>query len=76
MDFLDALKEKVLIFDGAMGTSIHTYDLSLDDYDGCENCPEILADTKPAVIQEIHESFLQVGCDVVETDTFRGSPIV
>jgi 5-methyltetrahydrofolate--homocysteine methyltransferase len=74
--FLDALKKKVLIFDGAMGTSIHTYNLTLDDYAGRENCPEILVDTKPAIIQEIHESFLKVGCDVVETDTFGGSPVV
>ncbi|MBX9947642.1 MAG: methionine synthase [Candidatus Obscuribacterales bacterium] len=76
MKFLDALKEKVLIFDGAMGTSIHTYDLSLDDYQGAENCPEILVTSRPEVIKEIHESFFKVGCDVVETDTFGGSPIV
>lgn len=76
MKFLDALKEKVLIFDGAMGTSIHTYDLTLDDYQGAENCPEILVVSRPEVIKEIHESFFKVGCDVVETDTFGGSPIV
>jgi methionine synthase I (cobalamin-dependent) len=74
--FLDALKKKVLIFDGAMGTSIHTYDLTLDDYGGRENCPEILVETRPDVISEIHESFFKVGCDVVETDTFGGSPVV
>jgi 5-methyltetrahydrofolate--homocysteine methyltransferase len=76
MDFLDALKEKVLIFDGAMGTSIHKYDLSIDDYLGYENCPEILVESHPEVLQEIHASFLKVGCDVVETDSFGGSPIV
>lgn len=76
MNFLDALKEKVLIFDGAMGTSIHTYDLTLDDYQGAENCPEILVVSRPEVIKEIHESFFKVGCDAVETDTFGGSPIV
>jgi 5-methyltetrahydrofolate--homocysteine methyltransferase len=75
-DFLDALKEKVLIFDGAMGTSVHKYDLSLDDYRGCENCPEILVDSRPDVLQEIHSSFFSVGCDVVETDSFGGSPVV
>jgi 5-methyltetrahydrofolate--homocysteine methyltransferase len=74
--FLDALSKKVLIFDGAMGTSIHTYDLTLDDYGGRENCPEILVETRPDVISEIHESFFKVGCDVVETDTFGGSPVV
>ncbi len=76
MDFLEALKEKVLIFDGAMGTSIHKYDLSIDDYLGYENCPEILVESHPEVLQEIHASFFKVGCDVVETDSFGGSPIV
>jgi len=76
MKFLDALKEKVLIFDGAMGTAIHKYDLTLDDYQNAENCPEILVVSRPDVIREIHESFYKVGCDVVETNTFGGSPIV
>ncbi len=76
MDFLQALREKVLIFDGAMGTSVHTYDLTLDDYENCENCPEILVASRPDVISEIHESFFRVGCDVVETCTFGGSSIV
>ncbi len=76
MEFLDALKEKVLIFDGAMGTSIHNYELSLDDYQGLENCPEILPVSRPDVIREIHEQYLKVGCDAVETDSFGGSPVV
>ncbi|MBS2007681.1 MAG: methionine synthase [Cyanobacteria bacterium SZAS TMP-1] len=76
VEFLKALAEKVLIFDGAMGSSIHTYDLSLDDYEGCENCTDILPATRPDVIAEIHESFLKVGCDVIETDSFGGSPVV
>lgn len=76
MDFLAALKQRVLIFDGAMGTSVHTYDLTIDDYEGCENCPEILVSSRPDVISEIHASFFKVGCDVVETCTFGGSPIV
>lgn len=76
MDFQQALKEKVLIFDGAMGTSIHQYDLTLDDYQGCENCPEILVESRPDVIAEIHSAYFKAGCDAVETDTFGGSPIV
>src|SRR5262249_18368925 len=67
---------KVLIFDGAMGTSIHKYELTLDDYRGCENCPEILVDSRPDVIREIHEAYLKAGCDAVETDSFGGSPIL
>src|SRR5438270_9881628 len=74
--FFDALKEKVLIFDGAMGTSIHAKNLSLDDYLGYENCPEILVESRPDVISEIHEAYLKAGCDAIETDTFGGSPVV
>jgi 5-methyltetrahydrofolate--homocysteine methyltransferase len=74
--FLESLKERVLIFDGAMGTSIHKYHLTLDDYHGYENCPEILVESRPDVISEIHASFYGVGCDVVETCTFGGSPVV
>ncbi len=75
--FLDHLARRVLFIDGAMGTSTHNYDLSVEgDYAGCENCPEILNDTRPDVVREIHESFLAVGCDIVETNTFGGMPHV
>jgi len=74
--FFDALNEKVLIFDGAMGTSIHARNLTLDDYLGYENCPEILVDSRPDVISDIHELYLKAGCDAIETDTFGGSPVV
>jgi 5-methyltetrahydrofolate--homocysteine methyltransferase len=76
MKFLDMLKQKVLIFDGAMGTSIHELNLSLDDYHGLENCNEILVDTRPDAIASIHAGFFAAGCDVVETDTFGGSSVV
>ena len=59
-----------------MGTSIHKYNLSLDDYEGKENCPEILVASRPDVISEIHAQYFEAGCDAVETDTFGGSPIV
>jgi 5-methyltetrahydrofolate--homocysteine methyltransferase len=74
--FLETLQERVLIFDGAMGTSVHKYNLSADDYHGCENCMEILVESRPDVIREIHASFFAAGCDVVETCTFGGSPVV
>lgn len=74
--FLEALKERVIIFDGAMGTSVHKYNLTIDDYQGCENCPEILVESRPDVISEIHASYYEAGCDVVETCTFGGSPVV
>ncbi|MHB1156621.1 MAG: methionine synthase [Phycisphaerales bacterium] len=75
--FLDHLRKRVLFLDGAMGTSIHTLDLDLErDYRGLENCTEILTLTRPDAIQSIHESFLAVGCDAVETDTFGAMPHV
>jgi 5-methyltetrahydrofolate--homocysteine methyltransferase len=75
--FLEELRRRVLVFDGAMGTSIHKHDLDVHrDYCGCENCTDILVRTRPDVIREIHESFLAVGADVVETDTFGASRLV
>ncbi len=74
--FLDTLRERVLVFDGAMGTSIYKYDLPLADYDGHENCTDVLVRTRPDVIAEIHRSFLEVGSDAVLTDTFGSNKIV
>jgi len=75
--FITELSRRVLVFDGAMGTSIHQHDLDLQkDYLGCENCTDILVKTRPDVIQGIHESFLRVGADVVETDTFGSNRLV
>ena len=69
--FVQELSKRVLVLDGAMGTSIHRIDLDLEkDYLGRENCTEVLVLTRPEVIQGIHESFLKVGADAVETDTF------
>ena len=74
--FLKQLAQRVLFFDGAMGTSIHEYPLDIEkDYLGRENCTEALVLGRPDVIQEIHESYLKVGADIVETDTFNGNVI-
>ena len=74
--FRQALSERVLVFDGAMGTSVHTFDLPLSDFLNLENCTEILTQTRPDVIRQIHASFLRVGCDAVETNTFGANKIV
>ncbi len=75
--FLRALAERVLFIDGAMGTSLYKQDLTIDgDYLGCENCTDILTATRPDVIQSIHEEFLAVGADAVETNTFGANPLV
>ena len=75
-NFLELCKEKIIVFDGAMGTSIQNYPLTLDDFHGKDGCNEILVNTKPNVIEEIHASFLSVGCDVIETNSFGSSSIV
>ena len=68
--FLDALKKKVLIFDGAMGTNLQTYNLTKEDFGGKEGLNDYLVITKPEVVREIHEGFLKVGVDCLETNTF------
>jgi len=75
-DFLQTVRERVVIYDGAMGTSIQKRNPSLDDYWGKENCSEVLALSRPDIIRDIHADFLGVGCDVIETDTFGGTSIV
>ena len=74
--YLDALRERVLVYDGAMGTNIQRRHLSAEDFGGksLEGCNDHLVLTRPDVIQSIHESFLAVGCDVVETCTFQSTP--
>ena len=74
--YLEALRSRVLIYDGAMGTNIQRHKLTADDFGGkdLEGCNDHLVLTRPDVIQEIHESFLAVGCDVVETCTFQSTP--
>src|SRR5574338_1464576 len=74
--YLDALERRVLVYDGAMGTSIQRYHLSADDFGGkaLEGCNDHLVLTRPDVIREIHESFLAAGCDVLETCTFQSTP--
>ena len=75
-DFLKTVKERVVVYDGAMGTNIHKHNPSLDDYWGKENCNEILVLSRPDIIRDVHASFLNAGCDVIETDTFNGMSIV
>ena len=74
--YLEALADRVLVYDGAMGTNIQRYNLTPEDFGGkaLEGCNDHLVLTRPDVIQAIHESFLAVGCDVVETCTFQSTP--
>ena len=73
--YLDALADHIVIFDGAMGTSIQGYDLNKYDFGGeqYQDCIDYLVITRPDIIREIHESFLNVGAEAIETNTFRGN---
>ncbi|MBE2270040.1 MAG: methionine synthase [Anaerolinea sp.] len=75
--YLDAIADHVVIFDGAMGTSIQRYNLTADDFGGEQynGCNDYLVLTRPDVIAEIHASFLAVGAEAVETCTFRSNPL-
>src|SRR5258708_31678013 len=75
-DFLKTVQERVVVYDGAMGTNIHMRKPSLDDYWGKENCNEVLVLTRPDIIRDIHADFFKVGCDVVEANTFNGMSLV
>jgi len=75
-DFLKILRERVLVYDGAMGTNIQVHAPTVDDYWGKEGCNELLVLSKPEIIRGIHASFFEAGCDVVETDSFGSSRIV
>src|SRR5438045_4347682 len=67
---LAALSERVVVADGAMGTMLQAHDLSLDDFEGHEGCNEVLNVTRPEVVRAVHDAYLEVGCDAVETNTF------
>jgi 5-methyltetrahydrofolate--homocysteine methyltransferase len=77
-DFLSLARDRVLILDGAMGTSIHRFNPTDADWGGpaqVNNC-DYVALTHPEWIYQIHKGFLEVGCDAVETNTFNSSKIV
>src|SRR3954449_11474799 len=75
-DFLQTVKQRVVVYDGAMGTNIQKRNPTPDDYWGKENCSEVLVLSRPDIIRDIHADFFRVGCDIVETNSFGGSSIV
>jgi 5-methyltetrahydrofolate--homocysteine methyltransferase len=68
--FLDAIKSRVVVADGAMGTMIQEASPTLDDFQGHEGCNEILNVTQPELIASIHAKYLEAGSDAIETNTF------
>jgi 5-methyltetrahydrofolate--homocysteine methyltransferase len=74
----DSLATRILIMDGAMGTMLQAYHPTVADFGGpgLENCSENLSRTHPEWILEIHRAYLEAGADIIETNSFQGSPIV
>lgn len=76
--FLELMKQKVVVFDGAMGSNLQSQNLTIDDWGGpnFENCSENLLYTKPEAIEKVHLGFLEAGVDVIETNSFGGGEVV
>ena len=74
--FLDYLADRVVLCDGAMGTQVQARQLDIErDFLGNENCTEIVCQSRPDLIREIHRGYLAAGCDAIQTNSFGGSPI-
>ncbi|MDD2694773.1 MAG: methionine synthase [Anaerolineales bacterium] len=73
--YLDALQERVLVYDGAMGTSLQSLRLTEEHFGGRQyyGCNDYLVISYPQAVEEVHRSFLEAGVDVIETDTFRAN---
>ncbi len=75
-DYLGAIRERVVVFDGGMGATLEQFDLTSEDYGGLEGkCHEALVLNRPDVIEGVHTSMLEAGAEVLETDTFQASRI-
>ncbi len=75
--YLDSLEQKVLVFDGAMGTSLQMQNLTAEHFGGEQynGCNDFLVISYPEAVEKVHRSFLEVGVDVLETNTFRSNRI-
>src|SRR5262249_11246678 len=75
---LAAFDARVLVMDGATGTAMQAANLTAADFGGpeLEGCNENLCATRPDVVERVHAGYLAAGCDVVETDSFGGTPLV
>ncbi len=75
---LDALDERILVLDGATGTALQVENLTAADFGGAdlEGCNENLCAVRPDVVERLHETYLKAGADIVETNSFGGTPLV
>jgi len=76
--YVQAVHDSVVVFDGATGTNLQVLGLGEDDFGGpfLEGCNEVLCVTRPEVVAQLHRSFFDVGCQVVETNSFGSLPWV
>jgi 5-methyltetrahydrofolate--homocysteine methyltransferase len=75
-DYINAIKDRVVVYDGGMGATLEQFDLTAEDYGGLQGkCHEALVLNRPDVIEGVHASMLEAGAEVVETDTFQASRI-
>src|ERR1700677_4306494 len=74
----ELLRERILVLDGAMGTMLQQANLTAEDFGGpqLEGCNENLVVTRPDVVLSIHRKYLDAGSDIIETNSFGGTPIV
>ena len=74
----DAVSSRILILDGAMGTMLQAHNPTLEDFGGAglENCNENICRTHPEWILDIHRAYIEAGADILDTNSFQGSPIV
>src|SRR2546425_8718816 len=79
-----ALRQRILVLDGAMGTMIQSYKLAEEDFRGSrfaehprdlKGCNDVLSMTQPQVIEEIHRKYLEAGADIIETNSFNATPV-
>lgn len=72
------LKNRILVMDGATGTALQDKNLTAADFGGeeYEGCNEYLILTRPHIIRDVHEAYLEAGADIIETNTFGGTPLV
>jgi 5-methyltetrahydrofolate--homocysteine methyltransferase len=77
-EFLKILNEKILVFDGATGSNLQSFELSADDFGGkeLEGCNEYLCKTRPEIVTKLHSMFLDAGADIIETNSFGSTSIV
>src|SRR4029079_10909191 len=73
---LDYLADRVLLCDGAMGTQAQARNFDIErDFHGHENCTEILSESRPDFVREVHVAYLTAGADAVQTNSFGGAAI-